>query len=56
MGIHPAFIQLLTVCVFIAATELIAEGDGHGFRAVCGLAVALSAVRVILGILQQERF
>ena len=47
-----SFAQLFAACVLTAAVEYVTGEDDPGVHAVCGLAVALSAVRVAAVILR----
>jgi len=49
---RASLMQLFAVCVLTAAVEYVTGEGDPGVRAVCGLAVALSAVRVAATILQ----
>ena len=42
---RASILQLFAACVLTAAVEFVTGEDDPGVRAVCGLAVALSAVR-----------
>ena len=49
---RSSLMQLFAACVFTATVEYVTGEDVPGIRAVCGLAVALSAVRaaaIIIG-------
>ena len=45
-------VQLFAACVLTAAVEYATGEDDPGVRAVCGLAVALSAVRAVAAMLR----
>ena len=46
-----ALAHLFAICVLSAAMESVAGEDAYGIRAMCGLSIALAAVRFALGIL-----
>ena len=46
-----SLMQLFAACVLTAAVEYVTE-EAPGVRAVCGLAVALSAVRAVANVLR----
>lgn len=52
MSIQPALAQLFAICALSAAVESVAGGEARGVHAVCGLAVALSALRLAMGLFE----
>ena len=54
MGIQASLAQVFAVCVLSAAVEALAGERAAGVRAVCGLAVVLAVVRMMLGLLGRE--
>lgn len=52
MNLQSALSQLFTVCALSAMAEAVAGEGASGLRAICGLSVALTALRLVAGILE----
>lgn len=51
MNIQACLAQVFAVCMLSAAVESVAGEASSGVRAVCGLSVVLTVLRLALGIL-----
>ena len=52
LGMQSAFAQMFAICALCAAVETVTGENRADVRVVCGLAVALTAARLALQILQ----
>lgn len=51
-ALYPALAQLFAVCALSTAVKNVSDGESPGIRAICGLSVALTILRLALEILK----